>query len=122
MRKASLVAANDRLPGLQVWYGLSQWHCSEAGNGAAAAASVLKKACRGLPECSLLHYAAAELQESRGETEAARSLYEERVEASLKPVAACLSLERLHVHVCMADPLFGAGPVPTQHPAEALME
>ena len=65
-----------------MWYGLSQWHCSEAGNGAAAAAAVLKKACRVLPDCSLLYYAAAELQESRGEIEAARSLYEERVEVS----------------------------------------
>lgn len=64
---------------LQLWFGLSRWHASEAGGGAAAAAGVLNKARKALPECSILHFAAAELEEARGDLDAARNMYEEQV-------------------------------------------
>lgn len=50
------------------------------GGGPALAAAVLTKARNLLPDCLVLHFAAAELEESRGETDAARSIFEEQVQ------------------------------------------
>lgn len=50
------------------------------GGGPAAAVAVLGKARIVLPDCLMLLFAAAELEESRGEIETARGLYEEKVQ------------------------------------------
>lgn len=68
---------------LQVWYSHSRWHAVEGGGGPAAASAVLSKARGLLPDCLLLHFAAAELDESRGELDSARSIFEEQVQVLL---------------------------------------
>ena len=73
-------------PSAQIWYSHSKWHAVEGGGGPAAAAAVLTKARATLPECSMLHFAAAELEEARGEVDAARAVFEEQVQA-LPPAA-----------------------------------
>ena len=65
-----------------MWYGHVRWHSVEGGGGPAMAAAVLTKARAALPDCLLLHFAAAELEESRGENDAARGIFEELVQVS----------------------------------------
>lgn len=65
---------------LQIWYSHSRWHMVGGGGGPAAAAAVLIKARAALPDCLMLLFAAAELEETRGESETARGLYEEQVQ------------------------------------------
>ena len=76
------------MPG-QVWYGHSRWHAAEGGSGPAAAAAVLTKARNLLPDCLMLHFAAAELEESRGETDAARAIFEEQVQVQRLQAWGC---------------------------------
>ena len=64
---------------MQIWYSHAHWHAIEGGGGPAAAAQVLSKGRLVLPDCSMLHFAAADLEESRGELDNARGLYEELV-------------------------------------------
>lgn len=66
-----------------------RWHSLEGGGGPAMAVTVLNKARTALPDCLMLHFAAAELEESRGEVDAARSIFEELVEVSC-PIATVL--------------------------------
>ncbi len=66
---------------MQVWYSHVRWHSVEGGGGPAMAAAVLNKARAALPDCLVLHFAAAELEESRGEIDASRSIFEELVQA-----------------------------------------
>ena len=86
MRNASWVWAKHGCPAAQIWYSHSKWHAVEGGGGPAAAAAVLTKARATLPECAMLHFAAAELEEARGEVDAARAVFEEQVQA-LPPAA-----------------------------------
>lgn len=65
---------------MQIWHGLSRWHASESGLGVVAASAVLVRARAAMPDCTMLHFAAAELEEGRGNIEAARTLYEEMVQ------------------------------------------
>ncbi|CAL8466443.1 g5979 [Coccomyxa elongata] len=67
-----------------VWLEFSRWHAAEGGSGPAAAASVLSQGRKALPSCLLLHFAAADLEDSRGGTDAARRVYEDLV-AGLVP-------------------------------------
>lgn len=69
----------------EVWYSHSRWHAVEGGGGPATALAVLSKARSMLPRCALLQFAAAELEEARGETDNARALYEEQVDALPAP-------------------------------------
>ena len=55
----------------------------EGGGGPAMAAAVLNKARAALPDCLMLHFAAAELEETRGEIDAAHSIFEELVQVSI---------------------------------------
>lgn len=64
---------------LQIWYSHSRWHAKEGGGGPSAAASILSKAREALPDCAMLRFAAADLEESRGEIDNARAMYEELV-------------------------------------------
>ncbi|EIE19849.1 Suf-domain-containing protein, partial [Coccomyxa subellipsoidea C-169] len=68
----------------EVWLEFARWQAAEGGSGPAAAASVLGQGRKALFSCLLLHFAAADLEESRGSTEAARRVYEDLV-AGLVP-------------------------------------
>ena len=70
----------SRITDLQVWYSHSRWHAVEGGGGPTMAAAVLTKARGLLPDCLMLHFAASELEESRGEADSARSIFEEQVQ------------------------------------------
>jgi hypothetical protein len=57
----------------QVWYDYARWH-ADAGSGVAQATACLVRAVAALPNCLLLHFALADLQEAQGQTEAAREV------------------------------------------------
>ena len=57
-----------------VWLELAAWHESEG--RAEEAASVLERAREAIPTCALLNFAAADLEEARGDAVAAKAVYE----------------------------------------------
>ena len=57
-----------------VWLELAAWHESEG--RAEEAASALERAREAIPTCALLHFAAADLEEARGDAVAAKAVYE----------------------------------------------
>jgi hypothetical protein len=57
----------------QVWYDYARWH-ADAGSGVAQATACLVRAVAALPNCLLLHFALADLQEAQGHTDAAREV------------------------------------------------
>jgi hypothetical protein len=56
-----------------VWYDYARWH-ADSGGGVAAAAACLLRAVAALPDCLLLHFARADLEEAQGNTQAAKDV------------------------------------------------
>lgn len=56
-----------------MWYDYARWH-ADAGSGVAQATACLVRAVAALPNCLLLHFALADLQEAQGQTDAAREV------------------------------------------------
>ncbi|KAK9838494.1 hypothetical protein WJX81_002771 [Elliptochloris bilobata] len=72
----------------EVWYDFARWHSAEGGSGPAAAAAVLARARQTLPSCLMLHFAAAELEEERGDADAVRAVFEGLVAGLVAPADA----------------------------------
>eukprot|EP00775_Hariotina_reticulata_P002070 gene2070-2390_t len=62
----------------EVWYDYARWH-ADSGGGVAAAAACLLRAVAALPDCLLLHFALADLEEAQGNIQAAKDVYESLV-------------------------------------------
>ncbi|WIA36938.1 hypothetical protein OEZ86_008179 [Tetradesmus obliquus] len=71
----------------EVWYDYARWH-ADAGSGVAQATACLVRAVAALPNCLLLHFALADLQEAQGHTDAAREVYESLVKQLEPPPGA----------------------------------
>lgn len=56
-----------------MWYDYARWH-ADAGDGVASATSTLLRAVAALPNCLLLHFALADLEEAQGNTAAAKEV------------------------------------------------
>ncbi|KAK9824661.1 hypothetical protein WJX72_012141 [[Myrmecia] bisecta] len=63
----------------EIWYGYARWHQLGPGGGIMAAKAVFSRARKALPACVMLHFAAADMEEVRGEVGAATAVYEELV-------------------------------------------
>lgn len=53
-----------------MWYDYARWH-ADAGDGVASATTTLLRAVAALPNCLLLHFALADLEEAQGNRAAA---------------------------------------------------
>ena len=70
-----------------VWLDYASWHAHGKGNGNESAVSVLNRGREALPVAVVLHFTAADLEESSGNVERARVIYEELISAPVNDIS-----------------------------------
>eukprot|EP00879_Flechtneria_rotunda_P025212 GHRR01026781.1.p1 GENE.GHRR01026781.1~~GHRR01026781.1.p1 ORF type:complete len:542 (+),score=148.52 GHRR01026781.1:427-2052(+) len=76
----------------EVWYDYARWQ-AESGKGVEQATLCLVRAVAALPDCLLLHFALADLEEAQGNTAAAKEVYEALVK-QLEPPPGVLQQQQ----------------------------